>query len=77
MGRPSKGKRHPLNAGIPEEQYEVYAEAARDLGIHLGTYVALRLAEAHGLEPAPYVKDELRRAELLRTHEELPMARAG
>ncbi|WP_448812118.1 hypothetical protein [Agromyces bauzanensis] len=77
LGRPSKGKRHWVNSGIPEDQYSVYEAAADELGIHLSTYFALKMAEAHGLEPARWVTDEVRRAQLRRADEELPMARAG
>jgi len=83
-GRPSRGDRHWVNSGLPESQYEIYAQKAGELDISMGSYVTLCMAEFHNLEQADYIKDELRAAELRRANAQLvdleevaPMARAG
>ena len=55
-GRPPKGDRAQVLARMPRAHREAYEKRAQAEGLPLGTYVALVLAEAHGLEPPPYVE---------------------
>jgi hypothetical protein len=76
-GRAARGDRTPVSTRLPTEQYAVYHREAERLGIPFGSYIALALAEKHGLDTPDYVLDELNRAHAARSQEELPMARAG
>ncbi|MBF4570788.1 hypothetical protein ITJ57_18625 [Plantibacter sp. VKM Ac-2880] len=81
-GQQPRGTRKAATVRLPENTYEAYESSARDLGIPLGSYLALKLAEAHNEEPPQYVLEEIERAErrarLIRQQEELPtMARSA
>ena len=76
-GQRSFGPRKAATVRLPEQQFEAYEEQARLLDIPLGSYIALKLAEAHN-EPAPdYVVAELDRAARRRQQEEFDLPRAG
>ena len=76
-----RGERAAFTVRIPIAQNSVYEERAAALGIPIGSWVALKLAETEGLPTPDYIVDELKRAESRRAHqaeqEELPLARSA
>lgn len=68
---------------VPDEQYAEYVKNAEDLGIPIGSWAAIILAESRGLEIPDYIKTEIDKARerrLVDQHahaEELPMPRSA
>ena len=60
-GQPSRGDRSNVTVRVPVEHRAVYEARADELGIALGSWIALKLAEAEGLEVPDYLKRELAR----------------
>lgn len=84
VGRRSKGDRSQIGVRPPTDQKLFYESRAAELGISLGTYAVLTLAEAHNLEIPQFVRDELAEARRKRGDVELdleggrrPMARSA
>lgn len=85
-GRRSKGDRAQIGVRPPTPQKRFYEARAQELGISLGTYAVLRLAEVHNLEIPEFVREELAQAAERRRNGEdeldlgggsLPMARSA
>ena len=81
MPQQYKGERTVVSVRIPDDQKLDYERIARELGIHLGTYVTIVMAEHHN-KPIPQfaleeVKVASRRKALLAGQEELPIANAS
>ncbi|MCS5524754.1 hypothetical protein NY551_18625 [Curtobacterium flaccumfaciens pv. oortii] len=80
-GRRSRGRRVQLPTRVPEDHGEFYEARARELGIPVSSYVAMRLAQADGLNTPDYVLEELRVAEARRAatqgQQEFPMPRTA
>jgi len=78
---PARGERHPHTVRIPVTQNAHYEERAETLGIPIGSWIVLKLAESEGLPVPDYIQKELRKAEAERAaeaeREELPMARSA
>lgn len=68
-GRRGRGARTSINARIPDDQYAIYDAAALKLGIPIGSYITMRLAENHGLPVPEYVLDEIETARVRREQE--------
>ena len=89
-GRRHLGERGYVPVRPPIDQKQVYSERADALGISLGSWAVMRLAQAEGLPVPDYIQDELAkgaaRLKALETQTALdideeghgrPMARAG
>ncbi len=89
-GRKHLGERGYVPVRPPINQKLVYEERARSMGISLGSWAVMRLAEAENLPVPEYIQDEIARAEARRDGalsqpvldigdegSERPMARAG
>lgn len=63
-GGPGKGARAQHTVRFPEAHYERYAREARAMGLSLGDYVVLRMAEHHTLAAPDYVERALARSQL-------------
>lgn len=63
-----KGDRVPMHVRVERAHRSVYEDAADELGLPLGDYVALVLAREHDLNVPPYIR---RRAV---QNEQLPLA---
>lgn len=61
-GRRNLGERGYVPVRPPIDQRNTYAERAEALGISLGSWAVMRLAEAEGLPVPDYIQDELRKA---------------
>lgn len=61
-GQPSRGDRSNVTVRVPTEHRAVYEARAAELGIPLGSWVAIKLAEAEGLEVPDYIEREIARA---------------
>lgn len=61
-GRRNKGERGFISVRPPTDHLAEYDELARDLGIPLGDYAVMRLAQAHGLPVPEYIEEEISRA---------------
>lgn len=76
-----RGERVTLLSRPPADQHAVYHDAAEALGIPISSYVAMRMAELHGLEIPDFVHEDLRRAKARRlieqSQEELPLAQSA
>lgn len=62
MPTPSRGNRKSIHVRPPIDQHRFYAERAAELGIAVGSYAAMRLAQADGLPVPDFVVDELEKA---------------
>lgn len=80
-GTRPRGDRASLIVRTPVEQHEIYLAHANELGIPLGSWVALTLAKAEGLPVPEYIEEEIRKAASRRAQEaeqeELPLARSA
>jgi hypothetical protein len=89
-GRKHLGERGYVPVRPPIDQKHLYEERARSLGISLGSWAVMRLAEAEHLPVPEYIQDEIARAKARREADltqpaldiddgrgGLPMARAG
>jgi hypothetical protein len=78
---PPRGERAAFTVRFPVAQNAVYEERAAELGIPIGSWVALRLAQVEGLPVPAYIEEEIKRAESKRAHEaeqgEFPLARSA
>ncbi|WP_337007231.1 hypothetical protein [Microbacterium sp. LB12] len=61
-GRRDRGARKNLLSRVPDDQYAVYEAAAERLGIPIGSYSTMRLAEIHNLPVPDYILEEIRAA---------------
>lgn len=61
-GRRDRGARKNLLSRVPDDQYAVYEAAAERLGIPIGSYSTMRLAEIHNLPVPEYILEEIRAA---------------
>ena len=62
----SRGDRDAFTVRPPADQGAVYREHAEKLGIPVGSYATMRLAEADGLPIPGYVLEEIEKAKLER-----------
>ena len=69
MGQPRKGTRGYIPLRPPVDQLAVYQQRADELGIALGSYSVMRMAEAEGLDVPDWVLDEIERAKKKRADE--------
>lgn len=80
-GTRPRGERANITVRVPVDQHEVYSAHAAELGIPIGSYVALTLAKIEGLPIPDYIEEEIRKAASRRAHEaeqeELPLARSA
>lgn len=80
-GTRPRGDRAAISLRVPKDQRAIYEQRAAELGIPLSSWVAIKLAEAEGLDVPAYVQEEIRKAALLReitaSQEELPLARSA
>lgn len=74
-GRRDRGARKNLLARVPDDQYAIYEAEAQKLGIPIGSYNTMRMAELHKLPIPPYILDELKRAKEHREAEAREAAR--
>ena len=74
-GRRDRGARKNLLSRVPDDQYEVYEAEAHKLGIPIGSYNTMRMAELHNLPVPQYILDELQRAKERRELEAREAAR--
>lgn len=58
-GRRPKPPREPITVRFPPEHKRAYEQAAADLGLSFGDYVAFTLAKQHGLEIPAYIEAEM------------------
>lgn len=54
-GRKPKGVREQITAKVPKDQKSIYEELARAAGLPLTDYIAVALAEHHGLPTPNYL----------------------
>lgn len=66
-GRRPKGDRAAICAKLPVDHLAYYRQAAEDLDIPVGDYIALKLAEVHGWPVPDYIT-------INRSQEELPIS---
>lgn len=59
-GRRDRGARKNLLSRIPDDQYAVYEAESERLGIPIGSYTTMRLAEIHNLPVPDYILEEIR-----------------
>ncbi|MDO8383952.1 MAG: hypothetical protein Q7T17_13375 [Microbacterium sp.] len=82
-GTRPRGNRTAITARVPDEHYAQYFREAEDLGIPIGSWATIVLAESRGLEIPEYIKAEIskaaaRRDAAHRAHaEELPLPRSA
>lgn len=76
-GPAPKGDRSQLTFRLPTKQRASYEARAAELGITIGSWIVLTLAQAEGLPIPDYIQTELRKAEQHRNEEELPLARSA
>ncbi|KXZ58732.1 hypothetical protein Mlaev_02435 [Microbacterium laevaniformans] len=80
-GTRPRGARVSINVRVPLDHHAVYTRHAEELGIPLGSWVALQLADAQNLPVPAYIEEELRRAQARRdaedSRQELPMPRTA
>ena len=82
-GTRPRGKRTAITVRVPDDQYELYSREADELGIPIGSWAAIQLAHAQGLEIPQYITEEIRKATERRSvqdhahAEELPMLRSA
>lgn len=69
MGQPRKGTRGYIPLRPPVDQLAIYQQRADELGIALGSYSVMRMAEAEGLDVPDWVHDEIERAKKKRAKE--------
>lgn len=74
-GHRDRGKRRQLLSRVPDDQYEIYEAEAHKLGIPIGSYNTMRMAELHKLPIPKYILDELKRAQERREAEARKAAR--
>jgi hypothetical protein len=74
-GHRDRGKRRQLLSRVPDDQYEIYEAEAHKLGIPIGSYNTMRMAELHKLPVPKYILDELKRAQERREAEAREAAR--
>lgn len=55
-GPQPKGRRAQFTVRLPERHLARYRAEADERGMHLTDYLAMTLAEAHGLEAPPYLQ---------------------
>lgn len=65
-GRKHLGERGYVPVRPPIDQKQTYAKRADALGISLGSWAVMRLAEAEGLPVPVYIQEELAKAEARR-----------
>lgn len=58
-GTRPKGARGAITVRVPAEQKAVYEEAAKQAGLPAGDYIALVMAERHGLALPAYISEAL------------------
>jgi hypothetical protein len=63
-GGPGKGARAQHTVRFPEPHYERYLDEAQHMGLSMGDYVVLRMAELHELDVPDYVERALARSQL-------------
>lgn len=56
MPQPPKGEREPFTVRVPPPHAEVYRREATQRGLRWSDYLALVLAEAHGLDTPPWMQ---------------------
>jgi len=61
-GRRDRGARKNLLSRVPDDHYAVYDAEADRLGIPIGSYSTMRLAEIHNLPVPDYILEEIRAA---------------
>jgi hypothetical protein len=82
-GTRPRGSRTAITVRVPDEQYARYAREAEKLGIPIGSWAAIVLAESQHFEIPQYIKTEIskaaeRRNADQRTHaEELPLPKSA
>jgi len=59
-GRRDRGARTNLLSRVPNDQYAVYEAEADRLGIPIGSYTTMRMAEIHKLAVPDYILEEIR-----------------
>lgn len=82
-GQRPRGKRTAITVRVPDEQYQLYAREAEELGIPIGSWAAIKLAESQKLDIPTYIQTEItkaaerRAAEARKRAEELHMPRTA
>lgn len=56
VGRKPKGDREAISCRVPSDHKPTYEDHAREAGMPLGDYVAVILAEHHGLPVPSYMR---------------------
>jgi hypothetical protein len=63
-GTPSKGPRKPSMVRAPDQHHARYLQESQRLGLPLGDYLVLVLAQAHGLQVPDYIERKLDKGQL-------------
>lgn len=69
-GTRPRGNRSAITVRVPDDQYEIYAKEAATLGIPIGSWVAIQLAQTKHLDIPPYITAEIVKAEERRKADE-------
>ena len=73
-GTRPRGKRSAITVRVPDDQYEIYAQQAAAIGIPIGSWVAIQLAQTKHLDIPSYITAEITKAEERRKAEEAARA---